>query len=55
MPLERKLGALYEVGDLLGLLLAVPVANCVKTLADAARAPGGELRPPESPHALGAL
>ena len=55
MSLERKLGALYEVGDLLVLLLAVPVASCVKTLADAARTAGGELRPPVSPHALEAL
>ena len=53
LPIGARLGALYGVGDLLGLLLAVPVASCIKTLADAAKA--GDLRPPESPHAPGAL
>ena len=53
LPIGARVGALYGVGDLLGLLLAVPVASCIKTLADAARA--GELTPPESPHAPGAL
>ena len=52
LPIGARLGALYGVGDLLGLLLAVPVASCIKTLADAAKA--GDLRPPESPHAPGA-
>jgi len=52
LPIGARVGALYGVGDLLGLLLAVPVASCIKTLADAARA--GELTPPESPHAPGA-
>ena len=55
LPIGARVGALYGVGDLLGLLLAVPVASCIKTLADAARADGGEFRPPESPHAPGAL
>ena len=39
------------LGDLLGLLLAVPVASCIKTLADAARE--GDLRPRGSPPAPG--
>ena len=53
LPIGSRVGALYGVGDLLGLLLAVPVASCIKTLADAARA--GDLRPPESPPAPGEL
>lgn len=55
LPIGARVGALFGVGDLLGLLLAVPVASCIKTLADAARAGDGELRRPESPHAPGAL
>ena len=51
LPIGARVGALYGVGDLLGLLLAVPVASCIKTLADAARA--GDVRPPESPPAPG--
>ena len=46
LPIGARVGAIYGVGDLLGLLLAVPVASCVKTFADAAWA--GGLRPPES-------
>ena len=46
LPIGARVGALCGVGDLLGLLLAVPVASCIKTLADAAKA--GDLRPPES-------
>ena len=38
--------AIFGLGDLLGLLLAVPVASCIKTLADAARE--GDLRPRQS-------
>ena len=30
LPIGRFAGALYGVGDLLGLLLAVPVASCIK-------------------------
>ena len=55
LPIGARVGALYGVGDLLGLLLAVPVASCIKTLADAARAGDGDLKRPESPHAPGAL
>ena len=55
LPIGARVGALYGVGDLLGLLLAVPVASCIKTLADAARAGDDGLRRPESPHAPGAL
>ena len=52
-PIGARVGAITGVGDLLGLLLAVPVASCIKTLADAARA--GDLRLPESPPAPGEL
>ena len=45
LPIGSRIGQLCGVGDLLGLLLAVPVASCIKTLADAARS---ELRPTES-------
>ena len=45
LPVGSRIGQLCGVGDLLGLLLAVPVASCIKTLADAARS---ELRPSES-------
>ena len=50
-----RVGAIFGFGELLGLLLAVPMASCIKTLADAARAGDGKLRQPESPHAPGAL
>lgn len=30
LPIGARVGALYGVGDLLGLLLAVPVASCIK-------------------------
>ena len=55
LPIGSRFGAILGVGDLLGLLLAVPVASCIKTLADAARAGDDGLRRPESPHAPGAL
>ena len=55
LPIGARVGAILGFGELLGLLLAVPMASCIKTLADAARAGDGELRPPESPHAPGAL
>ena len=45
LPIGSRLGNIFGVGDLLGLLLAVPVASCIKTLADAARS---DLRPLES-------
>ena len=50
LPIGARLGALFGVGDLLGLLLAVPVASCVKSLADAARTDqvSPALMPPES-------
>jgi len=35
LPLGARAGDLLGVGDLLGLLLAVPVASCFKTLIDA--------------------
>ena len=37
LPIGARVGAIFGLGDLLGLLLAVPVASCIKTLADAAR------------------
>ena len=35
LPLGARLGSLLGLGDLLGLLLAVPVASCAKTFLDA--------------------
>ena len=35
LPLGARAGALFGFGELLGLLLAVPVASCIKTLIDA--------------------
>ena len=35
LPLGAKAGELYGLGNLLGLLLAVPVASCLKTFVDA--------------------
>ena len=51
LPIGARVGAIFGLGDLLGLLLAVPVASCIKTLADAARE--GGLRPRESTPAPG--
>ena len=51
LPIGARVGAIFGLGDLLGLLLAVPVASCIKTLADAARE--GDLRPRESTPAPG--
>ena len=53
LPIGARVGAIFGLGDLLGLLLAVPVASCIKTLADAARE--GDLRPRESTPAPGCL
>jgi predicted PurR-regulated permease PerM len=47
LPLGARLGSLLGLGDLLGLLLAVPVASCAKTFLDAWRDPvAGPLSPP---------
>jgi predicted PurR-regulated permease PerM len=35
LPLGARLGSLLGLGDLLGLLLAVPMASCAKTFLDA--------------------
>ncbi|MEB3235804.1 MAG: AI-2E family transporter, partial [Cyanobacteriota bacterium] len=35
LPLGARLGSLLGLGDLIGLLLAVPVASCTKTFLDA--------------------
>jgi len=37
LPLGARLGSLLGLGDVLGLLLAVPLASCAKTLLDAWR------------------
>ncbi len=37
LPIGARSGGIFGVGELLGLLLAVPVASCIKTLVDAAR------------------
>ena len=55
LPIGARVGAIFGFGELLGLLLAVPVASCIKTLADAARAGDDDLRRLESPHAPGEL
>ena len=48
LPIGARVGAIFGFGELLGLLLAVPVASCVKSLADAVRADGAaEVRPQE--------
>ena len=48
LPIGARVGAIFGFGELLGLLLAVPVASCVKTLADAVRADGAvDVRPQE--------
>ena len=43
LPLGARLGSLLGLGELLGLLLAVPVASCAKTFLDAW---GDQLRQP---------
>jgi predicted PurR-regulated permease PerM len=35
LPVGARVGSLMGFGDLLGLLLAVPVASCLKTFLDA--------------------
>ena len=48
LPIGARVGAIFGFGELLGLLLAVPVASCVKSLADAGRADGAaDVRPQE--------
>jgi predicted PurR-regulated permease PerM len=39
LPLGARLGSLLGLGELLGLLLAVPLASCAKTFLDAWRDP----------------
>ena len=51
LPLGARFGGIFGVGDLLGLLLAVPVASCIKTLADAAREDFSEQESPPFPQA----
>ena len=45
LPLGARLGSLLGLGELLGLLLAVPLASCAKTFIDAW---GEQLRAGES-------
>ncbi|MCP9799016.1 MULTISPECIES: AI-2E family transporter [Cyanophyceae] len=51
LPIGARLGALMGLGELLGLLLAVPVASCAKTFLDAwaLRLRAEPLRPPPEP------
>ncbi len=52
LPVGARVGSLLGLGELLGLLLAVPVASCLKTFLDElARRMG--LPPPEAPVADG--
>ena len=51
LPIGARFGAIVGVGDFLGLLLAVPVASCIKTLADAARQDLSLLESPPVPAA----
>jgi predicted PurR-regulated permease PerM len=46
LPVGARIGSLMGFGDLLGLLLAVPVASCIKTFFDAWRP---QLQPPLNP------
>ena len=48
LPIGARLGSLLGLGELLGLLLAVPVASCGKTFLDAwaQRLRAGELAEP---------
>jgi hypothetical protein len=45
LPIGARLGSLLGLGELLGLLLAVPLASCTKTYLDAW---GDQLRRHES-------
>ena len=48
LPIGARVGAIFGFGELLGLLLAVPVASCMKSLADAVRADdAADVRPQE--------
>lgn len=48
LPIGSRVGAIFGFGDLLGLLLAVPVASCIKSLADAARSDAARFDPERS-------
>jgi predicted PurR-regulated permease PerM len=37
LPVGARIGSIMGLGDLLGLLLAVPVASCIKTFFDSWR------------------
>ena len=45
LPIGSRVGAIFGFGDLLGLLLAVPVASCIKSLADVARSDAARFDP----------
>ena len=51
LPLGARAGDLFGFGSLLGLLLAVPAASCIKTFADAWQ----ESFQPEAPQQQAAL
>jgi predicted PurR-regulated permease PerM len=51
LPVGARLGSLMGLGELLGLLLAVPVASCGKTFLDAWRAQASIRPEPEGPPA----
>ena len=46
LPVGARIGSLMGFGDLLGLLLAVPVASCIKTFFDAWRPQPSDLLSP---------
>ena len=48
LPIGSRVGAIFGFGDLLGLLLAVPVASCIKSLADATRSDAARCDPERS-------
>ena len=45
LPIGSRVGAIFGFGDLLGLLLAVPVASCIKSRADVARSDAARFDP----------
>jgi predicted PurR-regulated permease PerM len=48
LPIGARIGSLMGLGELLGLLLAVPVTSCLKTFLDAWAQQGGFIPPGES-------
>jgi predicted PurR-regulated permease PerM len=54
LPIGARIGSLMGLGDLLGLLLAVPVASCLKTFLDAWAQQLGLPEPEEAAPAIAA-